>query len=80
MDKQSFLKQAAESLNIGEDQASSAAGVDTVKELRNRNAANLAETMDKVNGEKNLARTSPPTATVEKWVAAAKTMDLKITY
>ena len=57
-----------------------AAGVDTVKELRNRNAANLAEAMEKVNGEKNLARTSPPTGTVEKWVVAAKEMDPKITY
>jgi len=56
------------------------AGVDTVKELRNRNADNLAETMEKVNDEKKLARTSPPAATVSKWVDAAKAMDPKITY
>lgn len=57
-----------------------AAGVDTVKELRNRNAANLADAMEKVNTEKKLASTSPPTGTVEKWVAAAKQMDPMITY
>jgi predicted flap endonuclease-1-like 5' DNA nuclease len=56
------------------------AGVDTVKELRNRNAANLAETMETVNNEKKLARTSPPAGTVEKWVTAAKDMDPRITY
>ena len=55
-------------------------GVDTIKELRNRNAENLAEAMETVNNEKKLARVSPPAATVAKWVAAAKTMDPKITY
>ena len=57
-----------------------AAGVDTIKELRNRNAANLAATMEKVNGEKNLSRTSPAEATVIKWIEAAKTMEPKLTY
>ncbi len=57
-----------------------ATGVDTVKELRNRNAANLAEAMKTVNEEKHLARTSPPAATVTKWVEAAKGMDPRITY
>ena len=57
-----------------------AAGVDTIKELRNRNAANLAAAMEKVNGEKKLARTSPPEATVIKWIEAAKKMDPKMTY
>jgi predicted flap endonuclease-1-like 5' DNA nuclease len=56
------------------------AGVDTVKELRNRNAENLAAAMETVNKEKKLARVSPPTATVAKWVAAAKKMDPRITY
>ena len=55
-------------------------GVDTIKELRNRNADNLAEAMKVLNDEKKLARTSPPAATVSKWVAAAKEMDPKITY
>lgn len=57
-----------------------AAGVDTVKELRNRNAANLAEAMKSTNEKKKLTRVSPPSTTVEKWVAAAKKMDAKITY
>jgi len=57
-----------------------AAGVDTIKELRNRNAANLAATMEKVNGEKKLSRTSPAEATVIKWIEAAKTMEPKLTY
>ncbi len=55
-------------------------GVDTVKELRNRNADNLATAMETLNNEKKLARTSPPSATVAKWVAAAKEMDPRITY
>ncbi len=57
-----------------------AAGVDTIKELRTRNAANLADAMEKVNNEKKLARTSPPEATVTKWIDAAKKMDPKMTY
>ena len=57
-----------------------AAGVDTVKELRNRNAENLAEAMEKVNEEKHLAKTSPASATVTGWVEQAKTMDPKITH
>ncbi|MDX2475637.1 MAG: DUF4332 domain-containing protein [Candidatus Krumholzibacteria bacterium] len=55
-------------------------GVDTVKELRNRNAENLAAAMKTLNDEKKLARTSPPSATVSKWVAAAKELDPRITY
>jgi predicted flap endonuclease-1-like 5' DNA nuclease len=56
------------------------AGVDTVKELRTRNAENLAAKMAEVNAAKNLAKTSPPAATVTKWIDAAKTMDPKVTY
>ena len=57
-----------------------AAGVDTIKELRTRNAANLAAAMKEVNDEKKLARTSPPEATVSKWVEGAKSMDPRLTY
>ncbi len=57
-----------------------AAGVDTVKELRNRNAANLTEAMAKVNAEKKLVRAVPTEKTVTKWVEQAKTLDPKITY
>lgn len=49
-----------------------AAGVDTVKELRNRNAENLATKMAEVNAEKKLTRALPSAKTVTKWVAQAK--------
>ena len=48
-----------------------AAGVDTVKELRNRNAGNLAAKMKEVNQVKRLSRNTPGVRTVEKWVADA---------
>lgn len=57
-----------------------AAGVDTVKELRNRNAENLAVKMAEVNEEKKLTRAVPSASQVEKWVEQAKTLDPKITY
>ena len=57
-----------------------AAGVDTIKELRNRNAPNLAEKMAQVNSEKKLARATPSVKQVEDWVGAAKKMDPVITY
>ena len=44
------------------------AGVDTVKELRNRNAENLAAKMAEVNEEKKLTRNVPSAGQVEKWV------------
>ncbi len=55
-------------------------GVDTIKELRTRNAANLAAKMAEVNEEKNLARVSPPEATIDQWVQAAKSLAPKLTY
>ena len=57
-----------------------AAGVDTVKELRNRNAANLAAKMLEVNGAKKLTRRTPALSVVEGWVAQAKTLDPVITH
>ncbi len=57
-----------------------AAGVDTVKELRNRNAANLAVKMAEVNKEKSLTRQVPSEKTVEKWVSDAKGLDPAISY
>ena len=49
-----------------------AAGVDTVKELRNRNAANLTAKMAEVNAKKKLTRRVPAASMVERWVAQAK--------
>ena len=46
-----------------------AAGVDTVPELAQRNAANLAEKLAEVNEEKKLTRRVPTAANVEEWVA-----------
>ncbi|MBZ0269041.1 DUF4332 domain-containing protein [bacterium] len=57
-----------------------AAGVDTIKELRNRNAENLAEKMAEVNQEKKLARVAPATTVVQGWVDAAKKMEPKISH
>ncbi|WP_350333106.1 DUF4332 domain-containing protein [Coralliovum pocilloporae] len=57
-----------------------AAGVDTVKELRNRNAANLAAKMREVNEAKKLVRQTPGDGQVEAWVEHAKTLDPIMTY
>ena len=55
-------------------------GVDTIKELRTRNAANLAIEMKEVNDVKKLSKTSPSEKTITKWVEAAKKMQPKLTY
>ncbi len=56
------------------------AGVDTVKELAQRNAENLATKMAEVNGEKNLTRRLPNVDAVTKWVAEAKELPRKVEY
>lgn len=56
------------------------AGVDTVKELRNRNAENLAAKMAEVNAEKKLVRQVPSLKQVEAWVAQAKELPPVMTY
>ena len=57
-----------------------AAGVDTVKELKRRNAGNLADKMAEVNKKKKLVRLLPSTKRVEGWVANAKTLKAVMTY
>ena len=57
-----------------------AAGVDTVKELRNRNAANLTKAMKEANDAKKLVRQVPALSNVEKWVAQAKELPPIMTY
>ena len=57
-----------------------AAGVDTVKELRNRRADNLHAKMVEVNAEKKLVRVLPGLSNVERWVAYAKELDPVMTY
>jgi len=50
------------------------AGVDSVPELAQRNAANLTEKMESVNSEKNLVRRVPPLKSVEDWIDQAKAL------
>lgn len=57
-----------------------AAGVDTVKELRNRNPENLAGKMAEVNASKRLVRATPSAKVVAKWVALAKELPPKVSY
>ena len=57
-----------------------AAGVDTVKELRNRNAENLAAKIAEVNAQKKLTRTVPSAETVAGWVEQAKKLDPVISH
>ena len=57
-----------------------AAGVDTVKELRNRNAENLTQAMADTNAKKKLVRSLPSLKQVSNWVAQAKTLPPTITH
>ncbi len=57
-----------------------ASGVDTIKELRNRNAENLAAKMAEVNASKKLTRTVPSEKVVSGWVEKAKSLDPLITH
>ncbi len=57
-----------------------AAGVDTVKELRNRKPENLHAKMVEVNTKKKLVRQLASAKMVTKWVANAKTLDPVITH
>ena len=56
------------------------AGVDTVKELATRNAANLTEKMGEVNEEKKLTRRVPTQSQVEDWVKQAGELPGKVTH
>jgi predicted flap endonuclease-1-like 5' DNA nuclease len=57
-----------------------AAGVDTVKELKYRNPANLAAAMAAANKARKLVRLLPSEKVVERWIDHAKSLPLKITY
>lgn len=56
------------------------AGVDTVPELAQRNAANLTAKMEEINEAKNLTRKTPSVLEVEKWIAQAKELPRVIEY
>lgn len=57
-----------------------AAGVDTVKELRNRNAENLHAKLVEVQEEKKITRTIPALSQVTDFVEQAKALDPIVTY
>jgi predicted flap endonuclease-1-like 5' DNA nuclease len=67
---------------VGEDYAEllSAAGVDTVKELRYRNPAKLARAMAEANAKRNLVRVLPSELMVGRWIEHAKKLPLMISY
>jgi predicted flap endonuclease-1-like 5' DNA nuclease len=55
-------------------------GVDTVKELKYRNVANLAKAMAEANRKQKLVRLVPSKKRIERWIAHAKVLPPKITY
>jgi predicted RecB family nuclease len=56
------------------------AGVDTVKELRNRNPENLYKAIQEVNARKKLVRQLPGLSKVEAWIKSARDLEVKVTY
>ena len=57
-----------------------AAGVDTVRELKYRNPANLAKAMADANKKNKLVRLLPSEKVVARWIDNAKKLPLKISY
>jgi predicted flap endonuclease-1-like 5' DNA nuclease len=57
-----------------------AAGVDTVKELRNRNAENLHAALVKTQEEKGLTKVVPALSKIEDFIAQAKDLEPVVTY
>ncbi len=56
------------------------AGVDTVRELKNRNAENLAAKMSEVNDDKNLVRRTPSAKIVQDWIFQAQKLPGVVSY
>lgn len=56
------------------------AGVDTIPELAQRNAANLAAKLTECNLEKKLVRALPTESQVEDWIAQAKNLPKAISH
>lgn len=57
-----------------------AAGVDTVKELRNRRADNLTAAMRDTNAKKKLVRQVPSERMVADWIGQAKKLQPVVSY
>jgi predicted flap endonuclease-1-like 5' DNA nuclease len=57
-----------------------ASGVDTIKELRTRNAENLAEKMKEINEVKSLTRVVPSAKVIAGWIESSKTLEPSISH
>lgn len=57
-----------------------ASGVDTVKELKHRVAANLTAKMAEINAVKHLVRHLPAEGEVSRWIEEAKLLPAILTY
>lgn len=51
------------------------AGVDTIKELRRRNATSLTNKMVEINEKKKLVRRLPTESMVSRWIESAKSLE-----
>jgi hypothetical protein len=56
-----------------------AAGVETIKSLRRRNAANLITTLDQVNARKRIVQRLPTLEMVQGWINDASTLEPIVT-
>ena len=67
---------------VGADYAGllQAAGVDTVKELKYRNPAKLAQAMADANAKRKLVQLLPSEKRIAHWIDAAKKLPPKISY
>ena len=67
---------------LGKDYAElvRAAGVDTVRELKHRNAKRLAAAIAAANEKRKLVKFPPSEKAVSRWIEYAKTLDIKISY
>jgi predicted flap endonuclease-1-like 5' DNA nuclease len=67
---------------IGADYAEllRAVGVDTIRELKYRNPAKLAEALAAMNAKRKLVRLLPSEKTVRRWIESANKLPLMISY
>lgn len=67
---------------VGKDYAEllEAAGVVTVRELRYRNPARLAQAMAQANAARKLVQVLPSEQTIGRWIDDAKKLPVKISY
>ena len=57
-----------------------ASGVDTVRELAQRNADNLAARMKEINKKRKLSKSVPSTAVVRRWIEGATRLEGVLRY